>query len=501
MSALRHNLLANFAGQAWRAAMTLAFVPVYIRYLGIESYGLIGIYAVLQSSLALLDLGVRPALTREMSRCSGRACEAQAISDLLRSSETLALTVAVLVASATWWWSDLLAMDWVQAKTLPNSTVAYAFSLMGLVASLQFVESLYTGCLSGLQRQVAQNVIMCLVATMRAIGAVAILEWVSPTLTAFFLWQAICSVVGLLASAGVVYRILPRPPHRPQFRVERLRSIWRFASGMLAISALALVLTQVDKILLSLTLSLDLFGYYTLAGSVAGALTLVVAPVTSAYYPRFNQYLAMSDSTSLRAAYHESAQFVSAVVGAMAAGLVLHARSVLLVWTGDSALAENVAPLLSVLALGTLLNGLMWVPYQMQLAHGWTKLAIGINIIAVCTLIPALVWVVPHFGPIGAAWIWVILNAGYVLFDVQLMHRRILPSDKWEWYLVDVGAPLSAAFTVALLASHLLPTDLGRLASACMTAMSIALSLIAAVLAAPRLRTKVCAYLRRPCWQ
>lgn len=491
MTALRHNLVANFTGQAWRAAMSLVFVPLYINFLGIESYGLIGAFAVLQSSLVLLDLGVRTALAREMSRCSSDVSDMQPIWDLLRSSETIVLTVAFLVTSATWWWSELLATDWVQAKTLSVPIVAHAFSLMGLVASLQFVESLYTGCLSGLQRQVAQNVIMCSVATMRGAGAVAILAWVSPSLAAFFTWQAACSVTGLCAAAIVVYRALPRPPRRPRFRPECLRSIWRFACGTLAISVLALALTKADKLLLSRLLSLDQFGQYVLAGSVAGTLLLVVAPITTAYFPRFNQSLAIGDHASLRSAYHESAQLVSVIAGSVAAALVILAQPLLFAWTGDPVLSDRVAPVLSVLAFGTLLNGLMWIPYQMQLAHGWTSLAISINLVAVFTIIPALMWVVPRYGSIGAAWTWVVLNAGYVFFFAQLMHRRILRDEKWEWYLADVAAPVSAGFVLVWLIGQVVPLGLGRLALACVIAMTIAMSIGAGMLVSGRLRSKV----------
>jgi hypothetical protein len=48
--------------------MSLAFVPLYIKYLGIEAYGLIGIFVMLQAWLTLLDMG---ALGREMARFTG----------------------------------------------------------------------------------------------------------------------------------------------------------------------------------------------------------------------------------------------------------------------------------------------------------------------------------------------------------------------------------------------------------------------------------------------
>ncbi|KOR31756.1 hypothetical protein TI05_11605 [Achromatium sp. WMS3] len=38
--------------------MSLAFIPLYIKFLGIESFGLIGFFTTLQSIFALLDLGL-----------------------------------------------------------------------------------------------------------------------------------------------------------------------------------------------------------------------------------------------------------------------------------------------------------------------------------------------------------------------------------------------------------------------------------------------------------
>ena len=37
--ALGRNVIANIIGQAVRAATGILFVPIYVRYLGVESYG------------------------------------------------------------------------------------------------------------------------------------------------------------------------------------------------------------------------------------------------------------------------------------------------------------------------------------------------------------------------------------------------------------------------------------------------------------------------------
>src|ERR1035437_3091490 len=95
---VRRNAIANYLGQGWRAIMGLVFVPLYVRYLGIEAYGLIGIFAILQAWLGLLDMGMRPALGREMARFAGGAHNAQSIRDLLRSIEVIGIAIAGAVA-------------------------------------------------------------------------------------------------------------------------------------------------------------------------------------------------------------------------------------------------------------------------------------------------------------------------------------------------------------------------------------------------------------------
>jgi O-antigen/teichoic acid export membrane protein len=94
---LKRNLIANYLGQGWVAIMGLAFIPIYIKFLGIEAYGLIGLFALLQAWLALLDMGMTPTLGREMARFTGGSHTAQSIRDLLRSIEIIALGIAVLI--------------------------------------------------------------------------------------------------------------------------------------------------------------------------------------------------------------------------------------------------------------------------------------------------------------------------------------------------------------------------------------------------------------------
>ena len=114
---LRRNLIANYIGQAWTAFVSLAFIPIYIKYLGIDAYGLIGIFAILVSWISLLDMGMTPMLSREMARYNGGELSIQSIRDLLRSVECIAFLVATLVATLIALCSDWIATSWLNIES------------------------------------------------------------------------------------------------------------------------------------------------------------------------------------------------------------------------------------------------------------------------------------------------------------------------------------------------------------------------------------------------
>lgn len=486
---LKRNLIANYVGQGWTALMGLAFIPLYIRYLGMESYGIIGLYAILNAWLQGANMAMTPTLNREMARFSAGAHSPESIRDLLRSLETIAFTLAILLGGLVWLASGWLAADWLGAKSLPQDQVASAIAVMGMVIAARFAEALYQGAILGLQKQVWYNAAQAILASLRWAGAVAVLAWVSPTIQAYFFWQGAVSLVTLSVYMVAIYRWLPEANRPAKFCVSAIRQIWRFAGGTLAATFLGLLLTQVDKMLLSKFLTLEDFGHYTLAAVVSNALYQVVTPITQAFYPHLTELQTSSNNIALAKAYHRGAQLVTVLVGTAALMLIIYAENILRLWTGDRGLALAVAPLLALLAAGTFLNSLMHMPYMLQLACGWASFSAKINIVAVAIFVPAILWVVPRYGAIGAALLWILLNFGYVTISIQLMHRGLLKAEKWRWYGQDIALPAAAASCWLLITSLEMPPALPKGSELAWIAASTVGGLFFATLSATSLRS------------
>lgn len=479
--------------------MGLAFIPLYIKYLGIEAYGLIGIFAVLTAWFSLLDMGMTPTLSREMAYFTGGHHSAQSIRDLLRTIEFIAFGVAALIAGSVAFGANWIARSWLQAETLPVEVVTQAFALMGLVTALRFIETIYRSSIIGLQRQVLFNVVNSSLATIRGLGAIAVFAWISPTIQAFFIWQGVLSILTLCILATITYASLPRSGCIARFSRSALRGVWRFAGGMTGITFLALLLTQVDKILLSKLLSLSEYGYYTLAAVVAGALYMLISPISQAFYPLLCEQYARNDRDALIKTYHMGAQLVSVIAGSAAIVIIVFPETLLRLWTQDTALAACSAPLLSLLTLGNLLNGLMWIPYHTQLAHGWTSLTVKINIVAVIFIIPAILWATPRYGAEGAAWVWVCLNAGYVLIGIHFMYRKIMTKEKLRWYTRDLLLPLSAGIVGAYIMKTMRPSPETPLDEFMMLLVAATITVGTSLLTAVHLRRQISATLK-PRW-
>lgn len=446
MSLLR-NAFANGVGQLTTAALALAFIPVYVRVLGPEGYGLIGLYSALYAVLGILDSSFQAT----MLRSAATSIATDTANDLVirvRTFEYVLLLLGLIIITLAFAGAEYVATQVIKRSKLLVDDISLSLFWMGVALAFRLFEGLYRGCLMGLERQLAFNVINIMIHLLRWGGVAAVLVWVSPTVQAFFMYQACIALVGSFALAAVTHKIvMPSGRARSDWRI-----LWgdrRFMGGMLVISAAAVLLTQIDKLLLAQLLPLSDFGIYALAATAAGALTLSVAPIVDALHPRLVTHHAASLEHEFAATYHLGAQLVTMVAGTLALLAILYAEDIFVIWTGDRILAEKASPLFQILVLGNLMNAFMWMPYRAQLAIGWTRLSATINVIATVALVPLLLVTAPRYGALGAAWIWVGLNTGYVFLGARWMYRKLLKDEMLEWYVRDLLQPIA---TVALVA-------------------------------------------------
>jgi O-antigen/teichoic acid export membrane protein len=487
MSIIRQNIIANIAGRGWSALLSLAIFPVYIHFLGIEAYGLIGFFLSLTAILSLLDLGLGTALNRQFAQYSAQSGKAREMRDLLCTLEIIYWLIGIAIGATMVVLAPVIAAHWIKLQHLSGKTATQALAMMGIALAFQWPRALYAGGLMGIQRQVAFNLLSSVTGSVNSIGGALIVWLVSPTIQALIAWSMAASLVDTLLTGLLLWRSLPEAPARPAFRKQLLADIWRFAAGMTGISVMSVILTQLDKMILVKVLPLDAFGYYSVASRVAGAIFLT-GPVCAAFFPRFSQLLLINDWQQLARLYHRGCQLMSVLVLPLAVVLALFSYEILLLWTRDRAIAENSHLVLSLLTAGTALNALASMPHVLQLAWGWTRLSLIANTAAVLLLAPLVYLMSVKYGGVGAAIVWVVFNALYIVAVLYLMHRRLLRGELMRWYRFDIGQPFLAAAALGGVWKWLIPfSETVWLGLANLILVSVA-TLAAAIIAAPETR-------------
>jgi len=136
--------------------------------------------------------------------------------------------------------------------------------------------------------------------------------------------------------------------------------------------------------------------------------------------------------------------------------LALFPYELLNIWTRNTQTASHASQILAVLAIGNMLNGLASIGGYLQSAAGWPALLFKTNAILAVSLVPLLWIIVPKYGAIGGAFVWLILSSTYVFVMIPMMHRRLLRGEMRRWYMADLFLPLSVALSIGICARNII---------------------------------------------
>ncbi|OJX04177.1 MAG: hypothetical protein BGO72_11865 [Burkholderiales bacterium 70-64] len=490
---VRRDIVANFLGRSWAMLMGIAFVPVYLAILGPEAYGLIGFYATLQAVLIIADFGLSWTITRELSRAPASGAGKHQLASLLRTLEIAYWLIAILAGAAVSIIGGALSERWFRSNTLSTDEIRQTLQLMGVVLALQMPSLFYQGALNGFDRQPTTNLIASLSAMLRWGGAALVVWLVSPTVHAFFAWQVVAAAVGTGITAWAAWRNVAGEFRRASFDPRVLRQVWRFTFGILASAVAGVLAMQVDKLVLSRLVTLEQFGYYSLAVLLASLVPALVTPFHTAFFPRFSQAHAQGDWPTVSRLYHSGSQLLSMLIVPTALVLVFFPHELLLVWTGTEAAARNAGTLLSLLALGNLLYSLAGFPNLMLFAAGLPMISATVLIVLAACILPSLLVFAPRFGPIAAAIIWVVASAAYLLAIVPATHRRLLGGELLRWCTSSVLVPVAVASAVFAVAHWLMPADGAMPVQLFFVACAWTIATLCVAIALPEIRQRLAA--------
>lgn len=424
-SRLMWNLGANYGGAAINAIVPLLAIPVLIRMLGPEIWGLVAFVNLMVVLMMMLNVGISQALVREFAhRWTNEAEGRLRAAALLRGYEGLYWGVAILVGACvlpfTPWIADIWLNTSPEAEELARYSVAFAVLLF--VGTLP--ASIYRGTLLAIQEHVLFNVIRS-TAVIAKVGLGVLSVQQTGSVLGYLAFFVGVSFLETLALAIAAWGFMPSRRRAIAFHLREVRMTLKFSITMTVLVLMGVAATQIDRFFVSVLMPVEDLGIYSIAVSLAFGVLQITYPLFTSVMP-----ILVAIGTDSRRRLRAIRNLLATVLamGAVLGGLYAFAGTAALsLWLGDPALAQSVEQPLTWLLVGVALNTVYNVGYTNWVSLGQTRWILWVNLLSLSVTTAVLPPAISAWGLVGAASAFVIVNvigAGSTIVWFTTSHRE-----------------------------------------------------------------------------
>lgn len=401
--AVLRNTAYNLAGLGIPAVVAVVAIPPLIHRLGDENFGILTIVWAVVSYFGLFDLGLGRAITQLMSTALARGREEEVRSIVGTGSLMMGL-LGLVGGTVMLALAPLLAREFASAANLAEVTRALMW--MGIAIPAIVMTSCYRGVLEAVERFGLLNAIRLPMGIFTFVAPLVVVIYFGPRLD----YIAIALVAGRFVAGGVhAFYAISAIPGRGHGAIDRkLLPVLLQAGGWLTASNVAApLMNYVDRFILGFVVSSAAVAYYVTPQELLLRVGIIPSALATALFPMFARESARKDSDRDRSRVRNYSVFVAVLMLPFSAILFLFAEPILSIWI-DPRFAAQAGPILKIMAIAALINGIAQIPYTMLQGMGRADLTGKLHIVELPAYIVLLCLMAYQFGAIGAALAWLV---------------------------------------------------------------------------------------------
>lgn len=429
------TLTVSYILQIYTAILTIIFLPLYLKYIGTESYGVFALSIMLQGITQLFDMGLAQTLMRETSRLHvNLKLKNDAYNIFLLGEKyffilNILLIIFFLIASS--WFAQI----WLRIEELPYDVVNISIFTAFILAGLRWYINFYRSGLLGYGLHKWINLASAFFASLRYIGSIPLLAFANMNIAELLAYHLLISLLELITYRWRIKKIIIPTCKEYSNSLELIKNHYKILGSLAIASWLWTITTQLDKFFLSHWLTLSDYALFSLAVTAAGIISLIVAPIWQLLQPRFNVLAANNEREKLLALYRTSTKNLTVILIGVASIIAFFAEPILTLWTGNALHAEQAAPILFWYILGNASAALLMLPFMLQYALGHLRLHVIGNVIFSMLWLPALVFAAYYAGGVGTGIAWFIGNTLFLLIWTSYTHISLFPELSKTWLI------------------------------------------------------------------
>jgi len=326
------NVMMNWVAVAVGMVVPFFLTPFVVRHLGTDAYGVWILAVSTVSYLGLLDLGLRSAIIRFVSKANAEGNMQQA-----RSAINAALWFRVLIASAVGLISLGLAAVFPRLFRVPagmERAAQITVLLCALGVAITLLSGVFGGVLSAINRFDVLSSIVVGQTLARAIGVLFILNH-GGGLVQLAVWEFVVIALAGFATLGAAFYLFPAARtrlHKPQ--IETLKKIWSYSFITFIIVVAAQIIFYSDNMVVGAFLSVEVVAFYSIGGSLAMYSGQVSTAMGQTFIPLASGMDATGRSNDLKKLLIRGTQALLALALPINVALVLRGKTFINLWMG-----------------------------------------------------------------------------------------------------------------------------------------------------------------------
>ena len=289
------------------------------------------------------------------------------------------------------------------SRFLPNSEreAHWVFLILAISLPIGFATGTFQGVLGASQRFDLVNAISLPSAVLYYLLPAMMLA-VGFGLRAVVLGLVLSRIVALGGYGLLCLRLYPVLRHAITYQRSLVLPLLGFGGWVTVSGAVIPILTYFDRFVIGGLLSVAAIGFYTPPFMISSKLIILPASLTAALFPAFSTSHGRGDNAWISTALVRSLKYVLLVVGAASLAMIFFARPLLTLWVGAKFASEGTL-VLQILTVGTLINALAYVPYNLLQGVGRPDLTAKFHLLEVPFHLGLLWFLVTKLGLPGAA--------------------------------------------------------------------------------------------------
>lgn len=417
MNLFTRNAIANFSNSFVTALFGFLAIPLLIRGIGVESYGVVAFYGTIQAAVLVLDLGWTALNGRQIALKRSKTITASDFEEYFKSMQIIFSGTLLLALFIGFWFSSSIA-GYISSEKFSVSSLSYYIVIMFITASFKFLVALYRSSLIAFERQVEVASANMVFVTFRHIFPLLPIFFLGYGLDFYIWWQLTIAFIEYLFYIRAIRSSLNFSVSAFLYGADfrPLKLVYKF-SGIIALtSGLWMFTSQIDRILIASNFSLIQFGYYVPLVMTAALVQLVANPVATAIRPKLNILYQLSkhkgDEVLLL-----GAKIIACLTIPASTILFFSSDSIVLFLLGstiEEAQFKELSSILRLLAVANMLTSISANLYYYQVALGNLKWHFISAIVHPAILLPILYFCIFQFGMIGAG--YAVLISNFILF-------------------------------------------------------------------------------------